>query len=95
MGEAKECVLPDPSGGVAGEAVVEHVDQANPSMSLEGAIHRRHSDRVVICRFDLPDCLESHDTFGKSFDQLDHRVQFAHTRPGPVAYGASSLIPIG
>src|SRR4029077_743577 len=62
-----------PPGGVAGEAVVEHVDEADLRTLPERVLHRRGRDRVVVGRFDLANGLKPDDTVGKPLDQLDHR----------------------
>ena len=65
MGEAQHGVLPCAPGGVAGEAVVEHVDEADLRVPLQRVLDRRRCDCFVVAGSDLPDGFESNDPVGK------------------------------
>jgi hypothetical protein len=64
MGEPQQSVLPCAARRVAGEAVVEHVDEANFRATLQRTLDLRARDRLVVGGFDLPDRLEPDDTVG-------------------------------
>ena len=72
MSESEHGVLHCAPGGVPGEPLVEHVDQANPLVPLQRVLHRRRRDGLVVGGPDLSNGFEPDDPVGKTFDQLDH-----------------------
>ena len=48
MGEPQQSVLPCAAGRVAGEAIVEHVDEANLRVTLQRTLDLRRRDRLIV-----------------------------------------------
>lgn len=65
MGEPQYGVRPRAAGRVAGEAVVEHMDEAILRVAQSRPIHLGCRDRLVVVGVDVPDRFEPDDTVGK------------------------------